>query len=30
MGYIDDTKIENTLVSDREDVDNVVKYAGFD
>ena len=30
MGYIDKTKIENTLVSEREDVDNVVKYVGFD
>ena len=30
MGYIDDTKIENTLVSEREEIENVVKYAGFD
>ena len=30
MGYIDETKIENTLVSEREDVDNVVTYLGFE
>lgn len=30
LGYMDETKIENTLVSDREDVANVVTYAGFD
>jgi nitroreductase len=30
LGYIDDTKIENTLVSDREPVEQVVHYRGFD
>jgi len=30
MGYMDEAKIENTLVSDREDVANVVNYVGFD
>ena len=30
LGYSDDSAIENTLVSEREDVDNVVTYAGFD
>ncbi|TNE34373.1 MAG: nitroreductase [Alphaproteobacteria bacterium] len=29
MGYEDTTAIENTLVSEREDVANVVHYAGF-
>ncbi|MZR31744.1 nitroreductase [Sneathiella litorea] len=30
MGYEDKTAIENTLVSEREDVANVVHYVGFD
>ena len=30
MGYEDKTAIENTLVSEREDVSNVVHYVGFD
>lgn len=30
LGYEDQTAIENTLVSDREDIANVVTYAGFD
>ncbi|MCF8468278.1 MAG: nitroreductase [Sneathiella sp.] len=30
MGYEDTTAIENTLVSEREDVANVVHYVGFD
>jgi nitroreductase len=30
LGYEDTSAIENTLVSDREDIDNVVQYAGFD
>lgn len=30
LGYADDSAIENTLVSDREDVANVVHYRGFD
>lgn len=30
LGFIDDTKIENTLVSEREPVDQVVHYRGFD
>ncbi len=30
MGYDDTSAIENTLVSDREDVGNVVHYEGFD
>lgn len=29
LGFIDDTKIENTLVSDREPVEEVVHYRGF-
>lgn len=29
LGYADDTAIENTLVSDREDLANVVQYKGF-
>lgn len=30
LGYADPDAIENTLVSEREDVDNVVTYLGFD
>ncbi len=30
IGYEDTSAIENTLVSKREDIDNVVKYLGFD
>jgi nitroreductase len=30
MGYEDTTAIENTLVSEREEVNNVVHYVGFD
>jgi nitroreductase len=30
LGYADQTAIENTLVSDREDLENVVHYRGFD
>ena len=30
MGYEDTSAIENTLVSDREDVANVTHYIGFD
>ncbi len=30
LGYADDTAIENTLVSEREDLANVVKFVGFD
>ena len=30
LGYADDTAIENTLVSDREDVANMSKLYGFD
>ena len=30
MGYEDTSAIENTLVSDREDVANIVQYSGFD
>jgi nitroreductase len=30
LGYEDTTAVENTLVSDREDVANVVQYSGFD
>ncbi len=30
LGYADDDAIENTLVSEREDVANVVKYLGYD
>ena len=30
LGYADDTAIENTLVSDREDLANVVRYVGFE
>ena len=30
LGYIDDAAIENTLVSEREELGNVVKFAGFD
>jgi len=30
LGYEDTSAIENTLVSEREDVDNVVHYVGFD
>lgn len=30
LGYIDDSKIENTLVSDREDVANVAHLHGFE
>jgi nitroreductase len=30
LGYADDSKIENTLVSEREDVKNVSHFVGFD
>ena len=30
LGYADDTAIENTLVSDREELANVAKFVGFD
>jgi nitroreductase len=30
LGYADDEAIENTLVSDREDIANVAHFAGFD
>ncbi|MBT3533532.1 MAG: nitroreductase [Rhodospirillaceae bacterium] len=30
LGYADDSAIENTLVSDREDVANVAHFSGFD
>ncbi len=30
LGYADDTKIENTLVSEREDIRNVAHWVGFD
>lgn len=30
LGYADDSKIENTLVSEREDVRNVAQWVGFD
>lgn len=30
LGYADDSKIENTLVSDRESVDNVAHFCGFE
>ena len=30
LGYADNTKIENTLVSEREDVRNVAHFVGFD
>ena len=30
LGYIDDTAIENTLVSEREEMSKVVKFVGFD
>lgn len=30
LGYADDTAIENTLVSEREDLANVAKFVGFD
>lgn len=30
LGYADDTKIENTLVSEREDIKNVARWVGFD
>jgi nitroreductase len=30
LGYADDSKIENTLVSEREDLSNVAHYLGFD
>jgi nitroreductase len=30
LGYADDSKIENTLVSDREALENVAHFRGFD
>ncbi len=30
LGYIDDEAIENTLVSEREELSNVVRFVGFD
>lgn len=30
LGYADDSKVENTLVSDREDIKNVAHWVGFD
>ncbi len=30
LGYSDDTAIENTLISQREDLANVVRFVGFD
>jgi hypothetical protein len=30
IGYADDSAIENTLVSEREEIANVAKFCGFD
>ena len=29
IGYADDTKIENTLISEREDIGNIARWFGF-
>ena len=30
MGYADESAIENTLISEREELSNVAKFVGFD